>query len=100
MPETTPYAGPERRGALSVNLDIKSLLFVIGFIAAILPVITLVMQIRQDVRGNSIRMTAAESRLQTLEEAKRRGDDMVLRYCVARMQAADSTRVTLPDIGC
>jgi hypothetical protein len=99
MPET--YEGPERRsGGFTVAVDLKSVLVLIGLLGPLVAVITMVLQVRQDVRGNSVRMTTMETRVQTLEDAKRRGDNALLLYCAGRREASDSVRTRLPDIGC
>jgi hypothetical protein len=101
---TNGYSGPERRGALTVAVDLKGLLLLIGLIGPLVAVITMVLQQRQDVRSNSVRVTALEVRQNALEtrynEDRREWERARTIFCTAR-KTEDSIRArVLPDIGC
>lgn len=100
---TEPYTGPERRGALSVNLDLKSALFMIGFVAAILPLILFFLQLRVDIRQNSaddIRRDATlasqQAQIDALKVTASKFERAHALYCSGMRR--DSSRV--PDADC
>jgi len=99
------YGGPERRSPFTVAIDLKSLLMLIALIGPLVAVITMVLQVRQDVRGNSIRATVLETRMQTMEGRMTEMERARVIYCAGRRAAAsrdrsDSTTVRIPDAGC
>ena len=100
---TNDYGGPERRSALTVAVDLKSLLLLIGLLGPLVAVITLVLQVRQDVRSNSMRATVMEARMQTLEGRVAEIEKARLVFCAGRREMrSDSTRngIRIPDANC
>ena len=100
---TEPYTGVERRGALSINFDLKSILFVIGFVAMILPLITTVMAIRQDQRVIMMRQDAMDAWKQAVDTRLADQEKAKLLYCSGRASVVrDSGRAAsmVPDAGC
>jgi hypothetical protein len=102
MPDTN---GTERRKALTVAVDLRSLLMVIALIGPLAAVITMVLQVRQDVRGNSIRATVLETRMQAVENRLSEAERARVIYCAGRRAAgfrdrSDSSTVRIPDAGC
>jgi len=83
-----------------VSFDLRSILITLGLLVPLVALITNVLQVRQDVRTNTLRASAQEARIQALEQKAREGDNVMLRYCIARREAADSAGRYLPDIGC
>jgi hypothetical protein len=91
-------------GKFLVSFDLKSILMVIGLLGPLVAIITSVLQVRQDVRGNSVRLTAVEVRQEALEakynEDRREWERARTIFCTAR-KTEDSIRArVLPDIGC
>lgn len=101
------YDGAERRGAFTIAVDIKSILMLIALIGPLVAIITMVLQVRQDVRSNSVRMTVTETRLQALEGRMTEQERARTIYCAGRRAAAARERgdassgiVRVPDAGC
>jgi len=107
MPDAS-YAGPERRGALTIAVDLKSILVLVGLLGLLVAVITMVLQVRQDVRGNSVRATVMETRMQSLESRMAEQERARVIFCAGRraaMAAKDrgdsaGSTVRIPDAGC
>jgi len=56
------YDGQERRSAFTVAIDLKTLLFLVGCIGPLAAIISLVLQVRQDVRSNTQRIMEVDQR--------------------------------------
>lgn len=97
------YEGPERRNAFTVAIDIKSLLMLIALIGPLVAVITMVLQVRQDVRGNSIRVMQVEADVKSLQARMAEAEKAKLLYCSGRREAAErdtNGALRIPDAGC
>lgn len=99
--------GPERRAALTVAFDLKSILLALGMLGPLVAVITMVLQVRQDVRGNSVRATVLETRVQALEGRMTEAEKARTIFCAGRRAAMSRDRsdtsgspVRIPDAGC
>ena len=100
----TSYEGPERRSAFTVAIDIKGLMLVIGLIGPLVAVITMVLQVRQDVRGNSVRVMQVESDVKSLQQRMAEQEKAKLLYCSGRREAAardtNGGAIRIPDADC
>jgi hypothetical protein len=82
---------------------IRSLLLLVALLGPLVAVITLVLQVRQDVRSNSIRLTVTETRMQALETRMAEAEKARLIFCAGRREMRnDSTRngIRVPDANC
>lgn len=103
-PETTlPYEGKERRSALMVAVDIKSILFVVTVIAPLLGMTQWIMSVRQDVRSATLNNITTNARVDELERRMAEQEKAKLLYCSGRREAAardTNGAIRLPDAGC
>lgn len=89
---------PQQHADISVNLNLKAIL---GGLAALTPLVvglTMVLQIRQDVRANTTKLLLIEQRVEDHEKRITAGERAMLTHCISR--EADSLRARSPDAGC
>lgn len=86
-----PTSGP------TVTFDIRQILTFITFLSALMAALGYVMQLRNDVRSNTLEMVEMKREMQSLRDAAEDIGRAKLLYCAGRRV---DTTVTLPDIGC
>jgi len=102
--DAVAYDGKERRGAFTVAVDIKSILFVITVIAPLLGMSQWLMSVRQDVRSNTLQLIQMKTTNEALEtrvaNTERDYQRSKLLFCAARDDTDTIRARELPDIGC
>lgn len=97
-PLHNPQSRTEKRGALTVSLDVKSILVFLGLVVPLVWVINAAVVIRQDVQVNSRRITAWEMETDSLKRRVAALERAKLLYCLDA-QGRDSAR-SLLDADC
>lgn len=90
-PKERPTSGP------TVTFDIRQILTFITFLSALMAALGYVMQLRNDVRVNTLEILELKREMQMLRDAAEDIGRAKLLYCAGKRS---DTTGTLPDIGC